>query len=251
MVNFKKPFGSSFFFSTDREKAIHCDEKPLGLFTTVEASSSVEADVPYHNLLSNTEKDELEEHLGRSYLCCWRDDVMRLRAIFHEKTWFGFDLDDNDIQFMDSLLESYEHTLTEYLQLKCGALCLLSTIKNMDKKIVIITEDPQDAQERTIQALGIGEYLDFIATTNHLQVSKTSGLFKKVLGHLGISPGDMAYIGDKEKRDMEPAMAKGIFSVHLDETRYVSLNAFPPQVNTLMKLQYILSDDVHSVSATP
>ncbi|CAJ0547194.1 Ff.00g018210.m01.CDS01 [Fusarium sp. VM40] len=78
MVNFKKPFGSSFFFSTDREKAIYCGEKPLGLFTTVEASSSVEADVPYHNLLSNTEKDELEECLGRSYLRCWRDDVMRL-----------------------------------------------------------------------------------------------------------------------------------------------------------------------------
>ncbi|KAM0350680.1 hypothetical protein ACHAPU_003171 [Fusarium lateritium] len=314
MVNFKKPFGSSFFFSTDREKAIYCDEKPLGLFTTVEASSSVEADVPYHNLLSNTEKDELEEHLGRSYLRCWRDDVMRLRAIFHEKTWFGFDLDDtlhefrhssgratnkvlekisgrygtpmselreeysrvlkekttnafsdgkssfdyrrerftsvlaafslpNDIQFMDTLLESYEHTLTESLQLKCGALCLLSTIKNMDKKIVIITEGPQDAQERTIQALGIGEYVDFLATTNHLQVTKTSGLFKKVLGHLGISPADMAYIGDNEQRDMEPAMAEGIFSVYLDETRHVSLNAFPPHINTLRKLQYILSDD--------
>lgn len=131
---------------------------------------------------------------------------MRPRAIFHEKTWFGFDLDDtlhefrhssgratnkalekiskryitpiselrdgysrgfmektanvfsdgkssfhyrkerftsflailslpNDIQFMDTLLEPYEHTLTESLQLKCGALCLLSTINNIGKKI--------------------------------------------------------------------------------------------------------------------
>lgn len=51
MVNFKKPFSLSFFFSTDREKTIYCDEKPLGLFTTVEASSSVEADVLYYNLL--------------------------------------------------------------------------------------------------------------------------------------------------------------------------------------------------------
>lgn len=120
----------------------------------------------------------------------------------------------------------------------------------MGKKIVIITQGPQDAQERTIQALGIGRYVDFIATTNHLQVAKTSGLFKKVLGHLGISPGDMAYIGDNEQPDMEPAMAEGIFSAHLDEARYVSLNAFPPHVNTLRKLQYILSDDVHSVSTT-
>lgn len=274
----------------------------------MEARSSVEANVPYHNLFFNTEKNELEEHLGRSYLSYWRDDVMRLRVIFHEKTWFGFDLDDtlhefrgssgiatnkvlekisgrngspmpelreeyfrvlmektanafsdgkssfdyrkerftsvlatfslpNYTQFMDTLLESYEHTLTESLQLKCGALCLLSTIKNMGKKIVIITEGPQDAQERTIQALGIEGYVDFIATTNHLQVTKTIGLFKKVLGYLGISPGDMAYIGDSEQRDMEPAMAEGIFSIHLDENSHVSLNAFPPHINTWRKLQ--------------
>ncbi|UZP39552.1 hypothetical protein NXS19_007368 [Fusarium pseudograminearum] len=47
-------------------------------------------------------KEELEEHPGRSYLRCWRDDVMRLRAIFHEKTWFGFDLDDTLHEFRHS-----------------------------------------------------------------------------------------------------------------------------------------------------
>lgn len=63
MLDFEKPFGSSFIFSSDREKSIYLEEKPLGLFTTVEASysSSIEKDVPYHGLLSNTEKNNIEE----------------------------------------------------------------------------------------------------------------------------------------------------------------------------------------------
>jgi putative hydrolase of the HAD superfamily len=144
---------------------------------------------------------------------------------------------------MAELLESYEATLMASLELKCGALGLLSAVRKMGKKIVIITEGPQDAQERTVEGLGIGGYIDFLATTNHFGVTKTSGLFSKVLEHLGISPGDMAYIGDNEQRDMKPAMAKGIFSIHLAETKHVSLKTFPPQVNTLRKLQYILLDD--------
>jgi putative hydrolase of the HAD superfamily len=314
MLHFKEPFGSSFIFSTDRERAIYLEKKPLGLFATVEASSSVEIDVPYHGLLSNIEKDHMEEQLGCQYMQCWQDDILRLRAIFTEKTWFGFDLDDtlhefrrssgtatnkvleeiserygtpiaalkdeysrvlkektsdafsdgktsfdyrrerfalvlayfslpqND-QFMTQLLESYEATLMASLELKCGALGLLSAVKNMGKKIVIMTEGPQDAQERTVQGLGIGGYIDFLATTNHFRVAKTSGLFPKVLEHLGISPGDMAYIGDNEQRDVKPAMAEGIFSIHLAETKHVSLNTFPPQINTLRKLQYILSNE--------
>lgn len=312
MLDFKKPFRSSFIFSTDRERIIYCEEKPLGLFTTVEASSSVITDVPAHGLLSNTEKDNLEENVGRLYLRCWKDDVLKLRAILLEKTWIGFDLDDTlhefrstsliatnkvlaeisqkygtpisalkeeyskvlrvktanafsdgktsfdyrkerfgfilehfslpyNTQFMTTLLESYEGALMASLELKCGALGLLSTIKNMGKKIVVITEGPQDAQERTVAALGIGGYIDFLATTNYFRVAKTEGLFAKVLQNLGISSGHIAYIGDNAQRDMKPAMAEGIFSIHLAEAKHVSLSSFPPQINTLRKLQYILS----------
>ncbi|KAG9229310.1 Haloacid dehalogenase-like hydrolase [Amylocarpus encephaloides] len=314
MLDFKKPFGSSFIFSSDRERTIYLKEKPLGLFKTVEASSSGKIDVPYHGLLSNTEKDNIEEQLGRLYIHCWEGNTLRLRAILAEKTWIGFDLDDTlhefrrssgmatnkvleeiferygtpvlalkdeysrvlrektanafsdgktsfdyrrerfasvlahfslpqDDKFMAKLLGSYEATLMASLELKCGALGLLSAIRNMGKKIVIMTEGPQDAQERTVQGLDIGGYIDFLTTTNHFRVTKTSGLFSKVLEHLGVSPGDMAYIGDNEERDMKPAMAEGIFSIHLAETKHVSLSTFPPHVNTPRKLQYILLND--------
>ncbi|KAH7358338.1 Haloacid dehalogenase-like hydrolase [Plectosphaerella cucumerina] len=271
-------------------------------------------DVPPYHLLSNSEKDLVEERLGRLYLRHWQDETSHLRRVLSEKTWIGFDLDDtlhefrrasskataqvlakiserhgtplpalkeeygrvlragtanafsdgktsfdyrrerfnavlerfvqplpqDEHHFVTELLESYESTLMTSLETKCGAIGLLSAIKDLGKKVIIVTEGPQDAQERTIEALGIASYVDFLATTNRFQVAKTDGLFGKVLQHLNISPADMAYIGDSEQRDMEPAMAEGIFCIHLAEAEHVSLDTNPPRVNTLRKLQYIL-----------
>ncbi|KAG9255411.1 HAD-superfamily hydrolase, subfamily IA, variant 1 [Emericellopsis atlantica] len=147
----------------------------------------------------------------------------------------------HDAELMNQLLESYEATLVANLELKCGAQGLLSTIKSMGKKIVVITEGPQDAQERTVDALGIRSYIEFLATTNHFRASKTDGLFPRVLEHLGMSSGDVAYIGDSEQRDMQPATAESIFSIHLAEGKNVSLDSCPPRVSTLKELQHILS----------
>ena len=314
MLTFNYPFGSAFTFSNDRERDIYCERKPLGLFKTVEISSTVQLDVPYHNLLSNAEKDNVEEHAGFLYVRYWEDDILRLRAILTERTWIGFDLDDilhefhrssriatnrvlaeiskrhgtpisalkdeysmvlkmktanafsdgktsfnyrrerfasvlshfslpQDDQFIFNLLELYEAKLIASLELKCGALDLLSLIKDMGKKIIVITEGPQDAQERAVRGLGIDGFIDFLATTTHFGVAKTDGLFPRVLEHLCVTSGDIVYIGDNEERDMKPALAEGIFSIHLAEMKHVSFNTIPPKINTLRKLQYILSND--------
>ena len=281
----------------------------------MEVNFRIEPDMPYHSLLSNTDKDDVEQHVGLLHLRYWEDDVLRLRATIAEKTWIGFDLDDTlhefrrssrtatdkvleeiskrygtpilalkgeysrvlqaktangfsdgktsfdyrrerfasvlahfslpqDDQFMVAILESYEATLMTSLELKCGALDLLSMIKDMGKKIVVITEGPQDAQERTVRGLGIEGYIDFLATSSYFGVVKTGGLFPRVLEHLGVSPDYMAYIGDNEQRDMKPALAEGISSIHLAEMKDVSLNSMPPRINTLRILQYILSKDL-------
>jgi len=68
----------------------------------MEASSSAEMDMLYYALLSNTEKDNIDEHLGRVYIHHWQDDVLRLRAILAEKTWIAFDLDDTLHEFRRS-----------------------------------------------------------------------------------------------------------------------------------------------------
>jgi hypothetical protein len=94
LLDFKEPFRLPFVFSSDIEESVQLEDALLGFFTTVEAGSSVVSDVLYHGLLSNTEKDTIEEQLDRLYVQCWGSAILRLRTIIAEKTWIGFDLDD-------------------------------------------------------------------------------------------------------------------------------------------------------------
>ncbi|RYC65471.1 hypothetical protein CHU98_g747 [Xylaria longipes] len=114
-------------------------------------------------------------------------------------SYFSLPLEHGD-PFLNQLLHLYETSLKKSLTLKSGALNLLRTIKRLGKRIVIITEGPQDAQEWTVENLGISPYIDFLATTNHFKISKTDGLFTKVLETLGITPSEIVYVGDNEHR---------------------------------------------------
>lgn len=142
---------------------------------------------------------------------------------------------------MPKLLDLYEDTLTASLELKGGATALLSSLRGLGKRIVIMTEGPQDAQERTVRALGLEPYIDFLATTNRFGCAKTTGLFARVMDHLDIAADDIVFIGDSWQRDMEPAMAEGILSIHLDESKTTDLGVSPPVIASLSELQQILN----------
>lgn len=145
-----------------------------------------------------------------------------------------------DAEFLSQLLEVYEITLKDSLRLKDGALELLLGLKAAGKKVVVITEGPQDAQERTLEHLGIAEHVDFLATTNYFGVSKVDGLFLGVLEHLGIPAADMAYVGDNPARDITPATDARILSILFDELKETSFDADPPRVKTLQEIERLI-----------
>ncbi|KAI5926931.1 HAD-like domain-containing protein [Camillea tinctor] len=147
-----------------------------------------------------------------------------------------------DHAFMDEVISTYERTIMASLQLVSGAVQLLRRLRDLGKKIAVITEGPQDAQEITVERLRISGYIDFLATTNRFGVAKTEGLFAKVLEHLDVRASDMIYIGDSEQRDTIPATSQAIFSIHYDSNEHVALDSRPLKVNTLWKLQHILVD---------
>ncbi|KAF1360922.1 HAD-like protein [Lizonia empirigonia] len=107
-----------------------------------------------------------------------------------------------------------EDRLQQNFELKPGVLDLLKTLKQYGHMIAVITEGPQDGQERTVEALGLMPYIDYLATTNKLGVAKTDGLFVKVLEHLGLEPNEMIMTGDGWERDIVPATQAGIYCVH-------------------------------------
>lgn len=153
-----------------------------------------------------------------------------------------FGLPSDDAAFLDVLLDVYERTLNESLQLKDGAEALLKKLKGMGKKVVVITEGPQDAQERTVGELGIGGYVDFLATTNFFGVAKTEGLFGEVLRHLGIGAGEIVFVGDSVVRDMEPTSREGIFSVLFDERGETAWEGGMVKVKSLRDLEGLLGN---------
>ncbi|KAI9767032.1 MAG: hypothetical protein M1840_005991 [Geoglossum simile] len=144
-------------------------------------------------------------------------------------------------QLLDELARTYEAALEDSLELKCGELSLLTRIKAMGKKIVMITEGPQDAQERTLEKLGLKDKIAFLATTNLFRISKVDGLFSKVLEQLKTAASDMVYVGDSERRDMIPAIAHGIYAIHYAEAESFSLDLYPAKINTLKKMEHILT----------
>lgn len=146
-----------------------------------------------------------------------------------------------DHDLIDHLLDEYERVLVENLKLKPGASSLLEAIKSSGRSIVVITEGPQDAQERAIRDLGIEKSVNFLATTNFFGVAKTSGLFLKVLDHLDISPDEMAYVGDSMERDIVPARGHGVYSIHFDEGQDIDIISDPPSIKSLTVLENLLA----------
>ena len=141
---------------------------------------------------------------------------------------------------LSELADSYKLTLERSLEHKCGALSVLSCLKRMGKKVAVITEGPQDAQEWTLDKLGLSNMIDYLATTNSLRKSKVDGIYMEVLKHLNIRADEIVYVGDSKERDMVPAQELGMYCIHYTEEENVSLESVPLRINTLKKLEYLL-----------
>jgi putative hydrolase of the HAD superfamily len=130
-----------------------------------------------------------------------------------------------DPPFLDHLLDEYRDSLRENLALKEGALQLLQTLHRLGKKVIVITEGPADAQEWTVQELGIRPYLDVLVTTNEIGRSKIDGLFGVVLKKYNIAADEIVYFGDNEVRDVQAARTEGILAVLYDEKGSICLES--------------------------
>ncbi|KAF2760806.1 hypothetical protein EJ05DRAFT_491736 [Pseudovirgaria hyperparasitica] len=137
----------------------------------------------------------------------------------------------NSPEFLAGLLDTYEHTLTSILELKPDVLDLFVQLRRMGKKIA-----------RTIEALGLSDKIDFLATTNRFGVAKVDGLFPRVLAHLDIQATDMVYIGDSQERDMVPAMECGMRTIHYAENENFDPTAVPAKFDTLAKIAHLVSE---------
>ncbi|KAL8831300.1 MAG: hypothetical protein Q9170_005358 [Blastenia crenularia] len=147
-------------------------------------------------------------------------------------------------EIMQHLLESYKNSLQAALTLKPGAQELLSILRKLGKEVVLITEGPEDAQQWTLRELGIADNVDTLITSNRYGKTKTDGLFAAALVTLRIKANDFIFIGDNMSRDIEPARAEGIMTIHYSESENVRLQPDGLRVNSHWKLLELLGSTI-------
>jgi putative hydrolase of the HAD superfamily len=149
----------------------------------------------------------------------------------------------DEFEDIDHLLEIYQSSLRSNLTLKAGALQVLQTLQRLNKKVIVVTEGPADAQDWTIRELGLWPYVDILVTTNEVGRSKVDGLFAAVLEKYSIHPEKIIYFGDNEVRDVHAAQKEGILAFLYDQKQEDQLR-FPAalRINSWDKLQNLLLD---------
>lgn len=134
---------------------------------------------------------------------------------------------------VDECLKIYDESLSEVLTLKEGALDVLQECKRQGLQIMIVSEGPYDAQEKTLQRLGISEYIDRIYTSSRMGVHKTNGLLQKALEDAGCRVDECVMLGDNLERDIKPALAIGVTAIWVSN----SPQSFSvPHVQSLMQI---------------
>lgn len=146
-------------------------------------------------------------------------------------------------EFLDTLAARYKTTLEHSLELKPGAAGLLKYLKEKGKKVVVITEGPDDAQKWTLEKLGLMEHVDHLATSNRLGVSKAAGLFPRVLDELQIKGDDLVFVGDSYPRDVVPALAEGIRAIYYAENGGISFKSELLRITSLETLEILLKGE--------
>lgn len=172
----------------------------------------------YSEILQSATADAFTD--GRTSTDYRRDRFTRLLQAHGVK-----ELGEEDV-YISHLLGVYKSSLLKSLTLKAGALPLLQALKQLGKKIIVVTEGPTDSQEWTIRELGLEPYVDVLVTTNETGCSKVDGLFGVMLDKFEIRPEDLIYFGDNAIRDIQASQKEGILAVLYDEEQESQLFNF-------------------------
>lgn len=114
------------------------------------------------------------------------------------------------------LVTLYKRALLNALRITPGAYALLRSLRTRGYRIAVISEGPSDAQEWTLQRLGIAQFVDLLVTSGEERKTKTEGLFERARHRIGPSHSSPLFIGDSLERDVHPAAQAGFRSVLFD-----------------------------------
>ena len=120
-------------------------------------------------------------------------------------------------QRLEAALDLYDEALSKNLKLKEGAKEALLAARVHGLRTMVVSEGPHDAQEATIERLGLAPLVDLLVTSAAEKTSKRGGLLKLALGRARCAPYELIYTGDSLENDIWPAQEAGIPSIYVGE----------------------------------
>ncbi len=139
----------------------------------------------------------------------------------------------------DELADLYGRAMEKLTEELPGATELISRLKGLGKSIAVISEGPEDAQESTLETLGLRGCVDRLFTSNAMGVSKPEGLFQRFLEAVDVDPSRALVIGDSLERDIVPATGAGMGAIWLTSSEEAVCQQCKP-IATAPSLRFII-----------
>jgi FMN phosphatase YigB (HAD superfamily) len=97
---------------------------------------------------------------------------------------------------------------------------VLEELKGKRLRLILLTNARREFVNLELERTKIGHYFErvFSSTSDFGLIKKTINLYKKVCSIVGVSPGEMAHVGDDRYFDFVIPSKLGITAFHLDRT---------------------------------
>lgn len=115
-------------------------------------------------------------------------------------------------------LEAYEEEWVGF----ADAVPTLRALHDLGLPVAILTNGPEERQQRKVRALGLDPWVVGVWTSERLGVRKPDpATYLAVCTELGADPGTVLHVGDDLENDLRGALAAGLPALHLDRQRRV------------------------------
>ncbi|MDO6763812.1 HAD family hydrolase [Agarivorans sp. 1_MG-2023] len=115
--------------------------------------------------------------------------------------------------------DAFEYFMQQYIaatQLYPDTLVCLDKLRQQGWRLALVSNGPEDMQQRKVKAAGLTHYFEFVLTAEAAGSAKPDpAIFDKALAMAKLSAKDCCYVGDNFKNDAQGAEAAGLTSVWL------------------------------------
>ncbi|MDA3628314.1 HAD family hydrolase [Saccharopolyspora oryzae] len=127
----------------------------------------------------------------------------------------------------------------------------LDWLRDSGLRLAVITNAPSAYQRKKIAAVGLADVFDVLVISGEVGVAKPDPrIFRTACDALGLSPGEVAHVGDRLDTDARGAASAGLHGIWLNRDGAPAA-ADVPTITSLHELPEMLVADLPAIPAVP